>query len=279
MNDIHNQIIDTLNDRRIHQLLLLKNRDERDRAGLFLIDGIRPVLQAIDRQASFESLIVSSDLLSSVPAQRAVRQLCRQGVPILYVSPEIYRGLSNAEEPQGIGAVVRQRWEPLHGVRPSRGLCWVAVESVRFPGNLGTIIRTSEAVGGAGLILIGESADPYDSSTVRASMGALFNQRFVRTTQQEFAEWKRRRQCTLVGTSITAQKIYCEVAYPRPTILLLGSEKKGLSDPMQSLCDVNVKIPMVGRSDSLNVGVAAGIMLYELFNQHHKLKLAPTSAI
>jgi TrmH family RNA methyltransferase len=254
----------------LRKLRLLHERQERDRTGLFLIDGVRPVVQALQLEVKLDTVIVAPKMLTGAAAERVVRQLSRAGVPMLSVTPEIYHSFSQAAEPQGIGAVVRQRWEPLHQLKPSRGLCWIAVEAVQSPGNLGTIIRTSEAVGGAGLILIGDNADPYDPATVRASMGALFNQRFVRTTLQEFAKWKRRRQCTLVGTSPAAATDYHAVAYPRPTLLLMGGEKQGLSDSMQALCDIRVKIPMVGRSDSLNVAVATSIMLYELFNQRRQ---------
>jgi TrmH family RNA methyltransferase len=259
---------------RLHQL---RQREVRDRHSLFLIDGLRPVAQALQLQAQFESVIICPQLLTHPVGHRALRQCREQGIPIVALTPELYCNLSAAEEPQGIGAVIRQWWEPLHGIRPSRGLCWIAVESVQFPGNLGTMIRTSEAVGAAGLILIGDSADPYDPSTLRASMGALFNQRLVRTSQREFAEWKRRRQCTLVGTSLAATADYRSVAYPRPAILLMGSEKQGLSESMQALCDLKVRIPMVGRSDSLNVAVAAGLVLYELFYQRAAGRRPPST--
>lgn len=262
-----NHLIASRNNPYLRKLRLLHQREGRDKTGLFLIDGIRPVAEAIKMDVKLETLLLAPRLLIHPSAQRLARRLQRSGTPILSVTPEVYHSLSQAVEPQGIGAVVRQKWERLDQVKPSRGLCWVAVESVQSPGNLGTIIRTSEAVGCAGLILIGDSADPYDPATVRASMGALFNQRFVRTSQAAFAEWKKRRQCTLVGTSPAAERDYHTVVYPRPTILLMGSEKQGLSEAMQALCDLRVKIPMVGRSDSLNVAVATSILLYELFNQ------------
>src|SRR5579871_5700695 len=207
-SDASSHIITSRHHPHLRKLRLLHERQERDRTGLFLIDGIRPIVQALRLEVKLDTVIVAPKMLSGAAVQHTVRQMSRAGVPMLSVTPEIYHNLSQAAEPQGIGAIVRQRWEPLRQLKPSRGLCWVAIEEVQSPGNLGTMIRTSEAVGGAGLILIGDNADPYDPTTVRASMGALFNQRFVRTTLAEFAEWKRRRQCTLVGTSPTAATDY-----------------------------------------------------------------------
>ena len=251
----------------IRRLRLLQHREERDKTGLYLIDGIRFLSQAVKQDARIETVFVAPELLKNIAAQRLVRKLQRDGVPILRVTPEVYHSVSQADEPQGIGAIVRQKWERLDQVRPSRGLCWLAVEAVQAPGNFGTILRASEAVGGAGVILIGDEADPYDPATVRASMGALFHQRLVRAAPQEFAEWKKRRQCTLIGTSPTAAQDYTTVAYPDCSILLLGGEKRGLSDFLLDLCDVRVKIPMAGSADSLNVAVATGVLLYEIFNQ------------
>ena len=183
--------------------------------------------------------------------------------------------LSRAEEPQWIGAVVRQRWDTLP-VAPSSpaatgGLCWVALDQVHSPGNLGTILRTGDAVGASGLILIGDSVDPYDPACVRATMGAIFAQRLVRATPQEFASWKQGNDFRLVGTSPHAAHDYRAVSYPAQTVLFMGGEKKGLSDEQQRLCDDLVRIPMVGRSDSLNLAVATGVLLYEVFNQRRKM--------
>lgn len=267
MNDT---IVYSRNHPQVKRLRSLHLRSERERSQQFLIEGMRSVSEAAHQGAKVETLFVVPELLTHPFARSLVRHLRIAGTPCLRLTPEVYYSVTQAEEPQGIGAIVRQKWERIDTVKPSRGLCWIAAESVQSPGNLGTIIRTSDAVGGAGLILIGDSADPYDPATVRASMGALFSQQLVRTSLEEFAAWKTRRQCTLVGTSPSAEQEYHALDYPGSTILLMGSEKRGLSDAIQPLCDVRVKLPMVGRSDSLNVAVATGVMLYEIFNQRSR---------
>ena len=261
------RLIYSRHDPAIRRLRSLQSREGRDHTGQFLIEGIRPLAQAVRQGDRVETLVVAPQLLTNTLGHRLVKQLRLAGTPCYRLTPEVYHSLSQAEEPQGVAAVMKQRWENLDQVRPSRGLCWIAVEAVQSAGNLGTILRTSEAVGGSGVILIGETVDPHDPTTVRASMGALFNQKFVRATAAAFAAWKKRHQCLLVGTSPSAATDYKAVAYPSSLILLMGGEKKGVSPEVQALCDTMVKIPMVGRGDSLNLAIAAGILLYEVFDQ------------
>ncbi|HLK59230.1 MAG TPA: RNA methyltransferase [Chthonomonadaceae bacterium] len=274
-SDGTSRLIYSRNNIHIKRLRSLQDREGREQTGLFLIEGIRPLAQAVAHGVRIETLIVAPQLLTIPFGRRVVRQIRIAGTPCLSLTPEVYYSFTQAEEPQGVAAVVKQRWEPLETLRPSNGLCWIAAEAVQSPGNLGTMIRSSDAVGGAGIILLGNATDPYDPATVRASMGAIFAQRFVRGTVEQFAIWKRRNCCTVVGTSPDAKTDYQDVVYPRPTMLLLGCEKRGLTPELQSLCDVMVKIPMVGRSDSLNVAVATSVMLYELFNQRRRARSQP----
>ena len=141
--------------------------------------------------------------------------------------------------------------------------------TIHSPGNLGSIIRTSEAVGGAGLICLDQETDPYDPASVRATMGAIFSQEFVRAGPAEFARWKARNGIQVIGTSPGAERTYREVGYSRRAAIFMGSERRGMSDIEARLCDAVVRIPMVGRTDSLNVAVATGVMLYELFGQQY----------
>ncbi len=253
--------------RRIHRLRL---REERERAGLYYIEGMRFVDQAITHGAKIETLVVSRPLLTHPYAQRLVRRQERMGTSTVYVTPEVLQRVSLVDDPQGIGAIVRQRWERLSDLNVGDELCWLAHNFVRSPGNLGTVLRTSEAVGAAGMILLDEETDPYEPAAVRATMGALFAQRFVRASKEAFVEWKRQAGVFLVGTSPAAKRDYSEVVYRRPTVLLMGEERKGLPPDLQVLCDEMVRIPMVGKSDSLNLAIATSVMLYEMFNQRRK---------
>jgi TrmH family RNA methyltransferase len=255
------------NNAALRRIRSLCTRPARERTGLFFVDGIRFVAQAVQHQASIDTLVVAPKLLTHPFGQKLARRLRRAGIPCVEVEPDDFYRFSQAEEPQGIGAVVRQRWEPLYRVSPSDGLCWVVVDTIQTPGNLGTIIRTCDAVGAAGMILLDSKTDPYHPVAVRATMGSLFAQRFVRATLPELLAWKQRHGCLLVGTSPSAPADYDSIRYRPPVLLYLGWEREGISQDHQALCDVMVKIPMVGGCDSLNLAVAAGVMLYEIFNQ------------
>src|SRR6266571_1623760 len=227
-------VIDSRAHPSVKRIRLLRLRDERERTGLFYIEGLRFVSLAVDQRAPIEALVVCRPLLVHAFAQKLVRQQRRIGTPVLEVTPAVLHSISLVED---------------------------------SPGNLGTILRTSDAVGGAGVIALSDAIDPYDPAAVRATMGAMFTQHFVRTNIAEFASWKRRSSFVFVGTSPTAATDYHAIAYRGPAILCMGEERKGLSSDLQALCDIIVRIPMVGRSDSLNLAVATGVLLYELFNQ------------
>ena len=145
------------------------------------------------------------------------------------------------------------------------------MESIDSPGNLGTIIRTAEATGVKGVVIIGANADPYEPAAIRASMGSLFTQRLVRCSVREFTDWARAVQVALVGSSPGGLLDFRAFRSRWPAALLIGSEKHGLSDQLAEACDFMVRIPMAGRGDSINAAVAAGVMLYELFHQRQVL--------
>jgi TrmH family RNA methyltransferase len=271
----------------------LRARRARERTGLAFVEGIRIVTEAVELGAGVEALVVAPDLLRSDSAWRLVDAQCRR-LPCLELSADAFRSLASREGPEGIGALVRPQWTPLSALTPddrpagtganrstaasdspqstgrapaagTRGtLGYVALHEVQYPGNLGTIVRTAEAAGASGVILIGHTADPYDPAALRASAGALFALPLVRATIDQFLAWRRRHVLPLVGTSPGAATDYRAPRYPLPAALLMGSERHGLPSPLQVECDLVVRIPMVGRSDSLNLAIAAAIALYAM---------------
>jgi TrmH family RNA methyltransferase len=245
----------------------LSSRKQRDSTGLFFVDGLHLVAAAAQQQASIETCIVAPELLASAFGRELAQALGHSSGRSIEVTADVFQSLAARDQAQGIGVVARQRWQDLARLRPEAGQCWVALDTVQYPGNLGTILRTCDAVGGAGVILLGSTTDPYDPVAVRASMGAIFSQRLARASFAEFTAWSRRHSVTVVGTSPAAALDYQAPAYRPPLVLLMGSEPRGLSHEQQALCDVMVNIPMVGHSDSLNLAVATGVMLYEVFNQ------------
>jgi TrmH family RNA methyltransferase len=178
----------------------------------------------------------------------------------------------------GLAAVVRQRWTRLDALRPDRDDCWVALDAVQYPGNLGTVLRTADAVGAKGVLLLEASADPHDPASVRASMGALFGLRLVRTGFAELAAWAGRHGVVMIGSSPSAGLDYRTATYRRPLLLLLGGEARGLSAEQLAACDRVVAIPMAGRGDSLNLAVAAGLLLYEAYRGDSRTERPPVTS-
>lgn len=256
----------------------LGNRAEREARGVAFVEGVRIVAEAIQLGAGIAEIVYAPDLLTSQFAQDLIRKQSAVGVPVIELSSELFRSLSVRDRPQGFGAVIEQRWERLDTIVPGerQELCWVILEAVQDPGNLGTILRTSEAAGGAGVILLGQATDPYDPGAIRASMGAIFSQRLARTSQTALMNWSGRYNLRIIGALPDANQDYQAVRYQSdgaPLAILMGSERQGLSAELQGLCDEQVKIPMVGRADSLNLAVATALMLYEAFNQRRHAPL------
>jgi TrmH family RNA methyltransferase len=252
---------------RIKWLRKLHERKARQESGLFYIEGLRIVTEAIQQGAVIETLVVAYELLRSEFGQQLVAEQRSAGRPVLEVSGEVFQRIALKDGPQGLAAVVRQQWVELADVQVGAGHNWVALDAVADPGNLGTILRTHDAVGGRGVILLDQSTDPYDPSAARASMGALFTQRLVKASFAEFAAWKRQTGAALVGTSGAAEHDYHEYRYPDGLVVLMGSERQGLQPHHLALCDGVVSIPMRGESDSLNLAVATAVVLYEILNQ------------
>jgi TrmH family RNA methyltransferase len=259
-------ITSTANER-VKWLRKLQERKARQESSLFYIEGLRIVTEAVRQGAQIETLVVAPELLRSDFAQQLVHEQQSAGMPVLELSADVFRRVALKDGPQGLAAVVRQRWVNLADVHVSAGHTWVALDAVADPGNLGTILRTHDAVGGQGVILLDQSTDPYDPSSARASMGALFTQRLVRVAFAEFVDWKHSLGVSLVGTSGAAQQDYHGFAYPDALVLLMGSERQGLQAHHLALCDSVVRIPMLGASDSLNLAVATALVLYEILNQ------------
>ena len=249
----------------------LGRRPERERSGLHFVEGVRSVLHARDAGIEFHTVVLSEVLLTNSFAAKRVRQMKRAGIRVERVTPEEFRSISVTERASGVAAVLKQHWTPIGEADSRRGLCWVAVGLVRSQGNLGTMIRTAEAVGAAGLIVLSRETDPYDPAVVRASMGGVFPLLFVRATVREFAAWTRAATCRVVGTSPAATTSYTEVPVESPLVVMFGEERSGLTDEERAACTHLARIPIVGRADSLNVGVAAGVVLYEILRRREPL--------
>lgn len=259
-------ITSTANER-IKQIRKLRERKERQQSGLFYIEGLRIIGEAVQQGAGVEALIVAPRLLKGEFSARLISEQQEEGTLIIEVSEQVFESFALRDGPKGLAAVVRQRWVELEGVNLKNNDIWVALDAVQDPGNLGTILRTLDSAGGCGVILLDNATDPYDPTAVRASMGSVFSQQLVRTTFTEFSKWKQACRVQVIGASGTAKIDYHYSHYPSAMILMMGNERQGLPQQHLRLCDQIVRIPMIGRSDSLNLAVSTAIIIYEIFNQ------------
>jgi TrmH family RNA methyltransferase len=244
---------------------LQSDRHYRDKNGLFFAEGIRNFVQAVDQNFSIDALIYSERLLISPIARKQVRRLKREGVAFARVSPEQFRAISQTERASGVAAIFRQQIVRLDEIEPSSQICWIALNTVRSPGNLGSLMRTSAAVGAGGFILVGDSIDPFDPNVVRATMGAIFKQKFARANMEQFRDWVTSHNLQVVGASPDGTVDYDQIRYTPPTVLILGNERSGLTQNQKLICQQLVRIPMREGMDSLNVAVAGSLLLYQLF--------------
>ena len=242
----------------VKQVRSLRQKKARRESGLFLVEGIHHVGEAVEAGWDVESVLYAPDLLTSKFAHDLIARLDSPPQP---VTPQVMESLADKENPQGILAVVRQKQTLLGELGEVTRA--VALVSPQDPGNVGTILRTMDGVGADALFLLEGGVELYHPSVVRSSMGALFWKPVVQTSFDQFVRWARRGKCQLIGTSAHADVEYHTLVPQSPWVLVLGTEQKGLSREQMDACDVTVSLPMQGRVSSLNLSVAAGVLLYQ----------------
>jgi TrmH family RNA methyltransferase len=250
----------------------LEMRKVRRETGLFVAEGTSVLLTARDRGHAPKTLLFRPGAGSPDAEAQIVEWAGRAGAEILEVSEAVLGKVASKENPQSTLGVFAQTW---HRLPDPRGLAsdttWLALEQVRDPGNLGTIIRTVEAAGAAGIILVGACCDPYAREAVRATMGSIFSVPLVRASQEQFLAWRRTWPGDVVGTHLDAREDFRRASYSGPVLLVMGSEGPGLSPELAAACSRLVKIPMAGSIDSLNLAVATALTLYEIRRPFLKL--------
>lgn len=247
----------------------LKTKKFRDDTQLFMIEGPKIISDAYDSQWKFVQVIYSSELIKDDFSISLIDNLIASQIDCVEVSPEVFGSISIKDGPKGISAILKQRYTSLMAIAPLNGF-WIGLDRIQDPGNLGSIMRTLDAVGGKGIILIDHCTDPFDIASVRGSMGAIFSTEIIKTNSEELINYLEENSISVYGTSDKAEINYQSIDYSSDLILLMGSEREGLSDQLMTSCDQLLRIPMVGKSDSLNLAVATSICAYEIFNQTRK---------
>ena len=251
-------LITSLSNPLVKQARALRQKKARLESGLFLVEGIHHVGEAIEAKWDIETVLYAPELLTSNFARDLLSRLSEPQP----VSAKVMESLADKENPQGILAIVRQKQTGFSDIRPWKNS--VALVSPQDPGNLGTILRTMDAVGAHALFLLDGGVDLYHPSVVRASMGTLFWLPVIQSSFGEFVRWARASTgIQLIGSSAHADVDFHTLIPQIPWVLVLGNEQKGLSPDQTAACDVTVSLPMRGRVSSLNLSVAAGVLLYE----------------
>ena len=252
----------------VQQIRALRQRKGRDETGMFLVEGIHHVGEAVEAGWAIETLVYAPDQLASDFARGLVDEQSRRGVRCTALTPDLFSSLTEKDNPQGILAVLRQRHLGLNDISTEQFHFGAALVSPQDPGNVGTILRSLDAAGGDGLFLLDGGVDPYHPSSVRASMGTIFWKRLVQVSFDDFVKWAYRKDYQLIGSSAHARVDYRSFKRgEKPVVLVLGSEQKGLSQEQMEACDITLSMPMKGRASSLNLAVAAGILMYSIFEK------------
>jgi len=236
----------------------LHMRKARQESGLFLVEGLKAVAEAVDLGRA-PRILLHGEAAASHPLLVRAAAVARE---TLEVSEAILAKVSRRDNPQTVLGVFEQAFAALDALDPDFAPCWVALEAVRDPGNLGTIVRTADAAGCGGVILVGDCCDPYSLEAVRATMGSIFAVPIARAEAAEFLAWRAHWPGSVVGTLLTASTDFRAAPYRAPNLIVMGNEQAGLTPALAAACDVAVKIPMRGRADSLNLAVATGVMIY-----------------
>jgi TrmH family RNA methyltransferase len=252
----------------IRGLALPKNRKA---SGLFVAEGLKLVADAVEAGWTIRSLVHSAKVADETLVARLAATAHARGGRVISVSEPVLAKIARRDNPQTVIGVFEQRLTTPAAIRPKADAVWVALENVRDPGNLGTIVRTVDAVGGAGVVLVGETVDPFSIEAVRATMGSIFHVTLSRASRGEFETLAARWPGIVVGTHLGGATDYRAIMYRTPVLLVMGGEQSGLSPALTALCAALAKIPMAGKADSLNLAVATGVMLFEIMRPRLRL--------
>jgi TrmH family RNA methyltransferase len=248
----------------VKRIRALRDKKTRKSEGLFLAEGLRILAEARDC-GHLPEIIAYAPAGGVHPlAAEIVAEAEAKGADVIETTPDILSKMSGKDNPQAILGAFRQPDTSLDKIDRSASPLWLVAQSLRDPGNIGTILRTGDATGAGGLILVDDSADPFSVEAVRASMGAIFTQAVATARWDEFIGWLRQGPGQLVGTSLNTDHDYLKPTYEQPCFLLVGNESQGLPTAYEEQCDLLVKMPMLGKADSLNAAVATAVMAFHI---------------
>lgn len=248
----------------VKDIKALSDKKHRDETKSFMAEGLKLVIDALELGFEIRTLVYAKNVKDKPQVVQAATKTVARGGLVLEVSEKVLSSITRRDNPQMVVGIFTQRWTSLRDLKPKADETYVALDRVRDPGNLGTIIRTADAAGASGVILIGETTDPYSLETVRATMGSVFALPLVKASPADFLAWKKGAGVSVVATHLAGAVDYRTIDYgKKPVVLLMGNEQAGLPDALAREADALARIPQAGLADSLNLAIATGIMLFE----------------
>ncbi len=251
----------------VKYLRSLREKKHRKREGVFLAEGLRLLTDARECGHMPQMLVMATGRDPHPLIEALESAVAEAGGEVIVTSPDILSKITGKDNPQSVAGVFAEFDTSLAGLDRSAANIWLVAQALRDPGNLGTMLRTGDAVGAGGLIVIDDCADPFSVEAVRASMGAVFTQRIARAGWDEFLPWLRGGDGQLVAASLRDAVPYRGAPYAAPCFVMVGNESQGLPEAYEMACDLRVTMPMRGRADSLNAAIAAAVLAYEVLDR------------
>lgn len=247
----------------VKALRALREKKHRKASGKFLAEGLRLLTDARTSGHLPEVLVMATGRDPHPLLHALEADVHAAGGEVLELAPDLLTKITGKDNPQAVAGVFAEFGTSLAALERSSAKIWLVAQALRDPGNLGTMLRTGDAVGAGGLILIDDCADPFSVEAVRASMGAVFTQAIAQARWEEFLPWLRGGAGQLVAASLRDAVDYRGAPYAAPCFLMVGNESQGLPEDYELACDLRVTMPMKGRADSLNAAVAGAVLAYE----------------
>jgi TrmH family RNA methyltransferase len=248
----------------VKYLRSLRDKKHRKRSGQFLVEGLRLLEDARSSGRLPQILVMAEGRAPHALLARLEAEVSAAGGEVITTTPDILSKITGKENAQSVAGVFDEWDTGLAGLDRDAAPIWLVAQALRDPGNLGTMLRTCDAVGAGGLILIDDCADPFSAEAVRASMGAVFTVGLAQAGWEDFLPWLRREAGQLVAASLRDAVPYRGADYRAPCFILVGNESQGLPEAYEAACDLRVTMPMKGRADSLNAAVAGAVLAYEV---------------
>ena len=256
----------------IKDIRLLEKKRHREQTNQFIAEGMKLIIDAIEQGWRLQTLIFAASQKQNPNVEKLATRCVANGVDVLIVPEKVLGAVTRRDNPQMVVGIFSRQFIELSQIKASGDDVWIALDRIRDPGNLGTIMRTADAVGAKGVILVGETTDPFATETVRATMGSIFATPICRMSEEDFIAFAGQWRGLVVGTHLEGSVDYRTPDYSeKPVLLIMGNEQSGMPGRLVEVCHQLIRIPQVGRADSLNLAIATGVCLYEI--RRHSLAL------